>query len=131
MEVFTPFVIQVYTFVMILWSIFVIQISESKFKTASLPEYFQSCELPTGGSSYCVPKKQCKELQVLFHSMKKPLPDDIKEFLTTSFRCGKKSDENDVCCPFEDSSNLLDGPRLREPGIYSPYICKIKNSLRQ
>ena len=124
MEVFKPFVIQGFIFVMILWSAFVFQTSDSKFKTASLPEYFKSCELPTGGSSYCVPKKQCKELQVLFHSMKKPLPEDIKEFLTASFRCGKKSDENNVCCPFEDSSDSLDGPRLREPGSYTHYLGK-------
>ena len=118
MAIGTVISIQKCVFVMILLSFFVFRTSDSKFKTASLPEYFQTCELPTGGSSYCVPKKSCKELQVLFHSINEPLADDIQNFITTSFRCGEQSDEGEVCCPFEDSSMLLDGPRIKNFGNY-------------
>ena len=107
----------------IFFSLFLLPTYESKIKTAFIPENYESCELPTGGSSYCVPAKECKELQILFHSMKKPLPIDIKDFISTSFSCRKQSDEDHVCCPFEDRSIILDGPRFKETGTSFFYYC--------
>ena len=111
--------IQEFSCKIILFLLFVYHTSESKLETAILPdvsENFESCQLPTGGSSYCVPEKECNELQTLFQNLKEPVPVDINNFLAASFRCGKQSDEKYVCCPFEDRSILLDGPRIKATG---------------
>jgi hypothetical protein len=94
-----------------------------KYGVASLSNTqttLESCLVPTGRASYCVPKERCKEINALFQSLPKPRSNDVANFLNSSFRCPNKTSSNKtlVCCPVEDITNppLPQRPRFGNTG---------------
>ena len=88
----------------------------------------ESCLVPTGRVSYCVPLHRCKQIKALFKSLRKPRSRDVTNFLTSSFRCPNKtsSEKRRVCCPVESiiKPQLPQLPRFGNTGnkLYKIYV---------
>ena len=68
-------------------------------------ENLESCHVPTGGATFCVPLNRCHELTVLFMSLQLPIdgiPRDVAKYIKDSFACKTR---NSVCCPFKSIIN--------------------------
>ena len=104
-------IIKGYFFAVALLIFYKIQVTHSqKYGVSSLSNTqttLDSCLVPTGRVSYCVPKKRCKQIKLLFKSLPKPRSRDVTNFLTSSFRCPNKtsSQEQRVCCPVDSITN--------------------------
>ena len=81
-----------------------------------------SCRLPTGMVSHCVPLKRCHQINVLFESLPEPRSNQITNFLNSSFLCNKETslDETLVCCPEENvvNSELAQRQHFGDTGIH-------------